>query len=125
MKNLKTIVRSVDPALLWVVLALILLLLTMWLFDGKETDPLIVDVAAVDELTSIYEEHQYTWPPSQPVPQIFVESFPEDLGALQASDKKSLFFRALLPMILNENNIIHAERELLLSALGEAGTKLD
>ncbi len=50
------------------------------------------------------------------VPMVTVKTFPKDLAHLQDVDlKKSLFFRALLPMALQVNAEIEADRERLLA----------
>ena len=51
---------------------------------------------------------------SSGVPPIILRNLPEDLGDISSSHKrKSVFVRALLPMVLLANNEIRAERNLL------------
>lgn len=63
--------------------------------------------------THFRESLGYTWPPGGSVPAVAIDTFPDDLSALPVSLKKSVFFRALLPMVLAENRRIAAARDRL------------
>lgn len=68
---------------------------------------------AVHEL--FQEELDYRWPPTGPVPPVSIKRFPEDLQSLPVRRMKSVFFRALLPMVLSENQRIRVTREQIAS----------
>ncbi len=72
-----------------------------------------VDVASVAEMDQLFNSLDYAWPPvaGKTVPRIAIESLPADLdGVTSITHKKSLFFRALLPIVLAENDYIRQER---------------
>ncbi len=60
------------------------------------------------------------------VPRVVVERLPRDLGALESTDmRKAVFIKALLPLLLLENERILADRERLERVLSAAGTADD
>lgn len=70
-----------------------------------------LEVKSVAELEAAFEKMGYSWPPSE-VPAIGLQTFPLDLADISdAKQRKSLFFRALLPIVLAENGVINARRE--------------
>lgn len=76
-----------------------------------------VSVASVAEMEQLFDAHDYVWPPAsgKTVPRIGIESLPDDLDSVAStSHKKSLFFRALLPIILAENDYVRQERNYAL-----------
>lgn len=88
-----------------------------------------VKVSSAAELDRLFDSLDYTWPPQagKTVPRIAVEAFPADLDRVSDSrHRKSLFFRALLPIVLAENDHIRQERDyalhLLENGVPEAGT---
>ncbi len=79
-----------------------------------------VKVANVAELEQLFDSLDYAWPPAsgKTVPRIAIESLPADLDSVAStSHKKSLFFRALLPIVLAENDYIRQQRTYALYLL--------
>jgi len=79
-----------------------------------------VSVASVAEMEQLFDSMDYAWPPAsgKTVPRIAIEALPDDLDSVAStSDKKSLFFRALLPIILAENDYVRQERTYALYLL--------
>ena len=79
-----------------------------------------VSVANVAEMDQLFESMDYAWPPAsgKTVPRIAIEALPADLDSVAStSHKKSLFFRALLPIILAENDYVRQERTYALHLL--------
>lgn len=85
--------------------------------------PSIVRIPPVpaDELEAIYAGLDYTWPPESSVPAVALAALPRNLGELDVDRRKSLFFRALLPLIMAENQILRETRRRAL-ALFDNGT---
>jgi len=69
-----------------------------------------VTVNSTEALSEALSQQDYEWPPSGPVPAIAIRNFPEGLGDVGVEERKSLFFRTLLPMILAENQQIASQR---------------
>ena len=84
-------------------------------------DPLAISTA--DDLADLYKEHDYTWPPRGMVPRIALKSLPTDLGDQQVSEKKALFFRIILPLVLAENRSIRTQRQFLQDAFANGKLK--
>ncbi len=84
-------------------------------------DPLTISSA--DDLAELYKEHDYTWPPQGTVPRIALKSLPKDLADQQTSEKKALFFRIILPLVLAENRSIRIQRQFLQDAFAKGGLK--
>lgn len=80
-----------------------------------ELRPVRVDQAA--QLQRLFHRHSYHWPPQGTVPPLGVISLPPDLDTLDADQKKSLFFRTLLPLVLAENARLRQRREFIQDAL--------
>jgi len=62
-----------------------------------------------------------------PVPRVFLASLPKDMGEIRETAKrKAIFFRTVLPLVLQANDEIRADRERLwhLQALTKKGQKL-
>ena len=79
-----------------------------------------VKVTSVAEMEQVFESLDYAWPPAsgKTVPRIAIEALPIDLDSVASTThKKSLFFRALLPIVLAENDYIRQERAYALSLL--------
>ncbi|PWG62975.1 glucosaminidase domain-containing protein [Spiribacter halobius] len=81
--------------------------------DGPPLEPLRVDSAA--ELESVFARYGYEWPPDR-VPGLALQRFPPDLDQVPVEQRKSLFLRSLLPLVLAENARIAAERDGLIAA---------
>lgn len=81
-----------------------------------------VSVANVAEMEQLFTSLDYAWPPAsgKTVPRIAIEALPADLDSVAStSHKKSLFFRALLPIVLAENDYVRRERAYALHLLKE------
>lgn len=66
-----------------------------------------------EKLASLFAQHNYTWPPSEQIPALAVVKLPPDLASISIPQKKALFFRALLPLVLAENRVIREQRQWL------------
>lgn len=78
--------------------------------------PLYVRNAA--GLSATFTVYRYDWPPATgKIPALELRHLPAGLGALPVKRKKTLFMRALLPMVLAVNNRIRRERAYILRAL--------
>lgn len=79
--------------------------------------PVAVDDAA--ELERMLADLDYFWPlrRGMSVPRIAVDPLPDDFGGIRDVDrKKSLFFRALLPIVLAEDERVRRQRGFVLAA---------
>ncbi|MBL1260217.1 MAG: glucosaminidase domain-containing protein [Thiotrichaceae bacterium] len=77
-----------------------------------------VNASSAKILDEVFRKLDYHWPLAvdAEVPPIMVDPLPEDLGEVTAVKlKKSLFFRALLPMVLAENAKLNEQRRFLLA----------
>ena len=83
--------------------------------------PEILIIASADEIISIYEEADY-WGELDPnkileVPPMLVvatvKEWREEAAAMTIQDKKELFYRSLLPLVLYANEVIAVERNRL------------
>lgn len=100
----------------------ILLLGVAFLQDKEEaaiTPPFVEEIEAksLDQLERILSEYDYHWPPSGGTPPVALKSLPPGMGELKIDRKKSLFFRAILPLVLAENERIQQQREFVRHAL--------
>lgn len=76
-----------------------------------------INPKTADELAGFFREVSYTLTDvrqGEAVPPIKVERVPDDLGNKEGAERKSLFITALLPVILEVNQRVLAEREQLL-----------
>ncbi|MFQ5585305.1 MAG: glucosaminidase domain-containing protein [Thermodesulfobacteriota bacterium] len=73
-------------------------------------------VSNADYLAEQFTRHNYEWPPSGTgmVPPLEVASLPDDLEAQVVKAKKSIFFRAMLPLVLAENRQIEMKRRWII-----------
>ncbi|MFP4607603.1 MAG: glucosaminidase domain-containing protein [Thiohalospira sp.] len=69
------------------------------------------------ELADHLEEQGYTWPPEGEVPAVAVQTMPTDMAGLDGDERKSLFFRIILPLAVAENRRIEAQRAFIKAAL--------
>lgn len=72
-----------------------------------------LSVESSAELASVFEQLNYSWPlaPGAGVPALALDALPGDLMDVRDVDKrKALFFRALLPVVLVENQRIMTVR---------------
>lgn len=84
-----------------------------------------VDADTTEALAAVFAQHDYQWLPEGAIPPLAVRSFPSDLGEAPIQQKKSVFFRALLPLLLAENRIIRHERAQLLSLFDQPRVEPD
>lgn len=73
-----------------------------------------------EQLTATFKKYRYTWPPAGAVPALGLRRLPAGLQALDPDLKKSLFLRAVLPLVLAANNRIRRERAYVIHALEQA-----
>jgi Bax protein len=76
-----------------------------------------INPKTADELAGLFRDASYTLTDvrqGDPVPPLKVERVPDDLGNKEGAERKSLFITALLPVILEVNQRVLAEREQLL-----------
>ena len=73
---------------------------------------------SAEALKNIFSSEDYDWPPSDVVPPYAVQSLPYGLDTLDKDQKKTVFYRALLPIVLAENSRIWNERVFLLQQFG-------
>lgn len=80
--------------------------------ERQDVVPPLVELRAssAQELDEAFAAVDYEWPPESTVPAVSVRAFPP-LGDLNVDERKSLFFRSLLPLVLAENQIMLATRE--------------
>jgi len=82
-------------------------------FAGEMTPLEPIGAVPARQLESLFAEAGYLWPPQETVPAVAVSRLPHDIGSLDIPRKKALFFRALLPLVMAENERLHAERRWL------------
>lgn len=86
-----------------------------------ETGLITVDVPTAAALERAFNHYGFDWPP-QPgdtVPPIMVDSLPDDLSDVKTDHRKSLFFRALLPIVLAEDRQLLRMRRFLKRAFAK------
>ncbi|MGB9428784.1 MAG: glucosaminidase domain-containing protein [Gammaproteobacteria bacterium] len=69
-------------------------------------------------LENIFSSEDYSWPPQDAVPPYAIQSLPYGLNTLNPDEKKTVFFRALLPIVLAENLRVWNQRVFLLQQFG-------
>ena len=74
---------------------------------------------SAEALKNIFSSEDYTWPPQDSVPPYAIQSLPYGLDTLDKDQKKTVFYRALLPIVLAENGRIWNERVFLLEQFGQ------
>ena len=89
-----------------------------------KTDPvaergLVITPASAQDLASLFDTHNYTLENSarddKKIPPIFISTMPKDLHAIASVDeKKELFIRSILPLVLLSNERISKDRARLL-----------
>lgn len=86
---------------------------------AAENVPLIpIKPPSAEALKNIFSSEDYGWPPSDTVPPYAVQNLPYGLDTLDPDEKKTVFYRALLPIVLAENSRIWNERVFLLQQFG-------
>lgn len=76
-----------------------------------------VKARSSESLADLFSSMDYQWPPQEPLPPAELRTLPHDLDQQAVSMRKSLFFRALAPLIAAENARIFRQRQQLKSAL--------
>ena len=87
-----------------------------------------INPRTADELAGFFRDVAYTLTDvrqGEAVPPIKVERVPDDLGTKDGNERKSLFITALLPVILEVNQRVLAEREQLLYLRDKIGLGAD
>ncbi len=74
---------------------------------------------SAEALENIFSSEDYSWPPQDTVPPYAIENLPYGLATLDKEEKKTVFFRALLPIVLAENLRIWNQRVFLLQQFGQ------
>jgi Bax protein len=82
-------------------------------FVGEAVPLVSVDTVSARDLQSRFDRVGYVWPLNGEVPPLAVTRFPPDLGSLAVANKKTLFFRTLLPLVMAENERIERARSWL------------
>jgi len=85
---------------------------------GVAVDDIIltrVSASNAAHLEAQFTRYNYDWPPSttETVPLLEIAALPDDLNDQVVKVKKSLFFRAMLPLILAENHRIEIKHRWL------------
>ncbi len=122
-------VRSGNPiaALLDAIpLTVLVLAIAMWWLgwpatansDGEVPPLKPISASSTEQLEGIFTQSGYFWP-AREIPAFTLTAFPHDLDTAQPDQRKSLFFRSLLPIILAENQRIEDQRHQLYQALGD------
>ena len=102
-----------------VVVPLLVALLLAWYASAQRPEapqPLVLTPAAsisTSQVDALFARYDYLWPPVTGVPAIAVKRLPPGMGDLPVEQRKSLFFRMLLPLVVVENQRLQAEREWL------------
>jgi Bax protein len=84
-----------------------------------------LEVASAADLEVAFAAMGYSWPPEE-VPAIELQTFPADLADVSdARQRKALFFRALLPIVLAENRVIGKLRQQLIALFDKGVERLN
>ncbi len=71
-----------------------------------------------EQLAEVFQRHDYSLDQTrsgQPVPALQIDRVPGDLGAVKdGNERKAMFIKALLPIVLEVNERLHADRQELL-----------
>ena len=82
------------------------------------TGPIVIDIGAphkAEVLNDFLESHGLSWPlESNTIPGLVVRALPRDMAEIYSSqERKSLFLRTLLPIVLLENHRLDEQRKRL------------
>lgn len=80
---------------------------------------------SAEALRNIFSSQDYAWPPQDAVPPYAIISLPYGLGTLDNNEKKTVFFRAMLPIVVAENQRIRNQRAFLLEQFGRGAVDPD
>ncbi|HET7922416.1 MAG TPA: glucosaminidase domain-containing protein [Gammaproteobacteria bacterium] len=86
---------------------------------------IVIRPSSAEALQNIFTSQDYAWPPQDAVPPYAITSLPYGLGTLDNEAKKTVFFRALLPIVLAENQRILSQRTFLLEQFGRGAINRD
>ncbi len=108
--------RTAALALAVLLLAAAVIVLVLGVY--READ--VERIATVRELAGYYASLDYTLKTpameKAPVPRVYLSAFPKDWGdALEVEQRKSLFFRSVMPLVLAVDESIGEERRCLLA----------
>ncbi len=86
--------------------------------QSTKEGPLIVDIGAPHQanvLSDYFQSHGLDWPLQQStIPAILVRALPRDMAEIVSTkERKSLFIRTLLPLVLLENHYLAEQRSKL------------
>ncbi len=72
-----------------------------------------IQVRKARELAQLFANLNYSWPIDQEssVPAIEITALPLDLSKLETKEKKAIFLRTLLPLVISEQNRIRHQRK--------------
>lgn len=92
------------------------------LLERRGINILAIHTRYAAELDKIFQELGFKWPfdSGEEVPPIEVSALPLDLDRLEVQKKKSIFFRALLPLVAMENRVVREQRKILVKAFSSA-----
>ncbi len=118
------------------ILALVTPLLVAFLLTGfipvqrEEVDERLqlqrITVSSSAELAAVFDDLGYLWPPPSLIPALEVSKLPHDLAQLRdVKQKKTLFFRALLPIVLAENEQVLQLRQHIIKLYTKGVMNLD
>ncbi len=83
---------------------------------AAEPELLVIEFDSIAAMERAFKDHEFDWPPEAPVPPLQVRTLPEGLDDTDPDQRKALFFRSLLPLVLAENARIRRERGRLIDA---------
>lgn len=83
-----------------------------------------ISAESATELEQAFASFGYDWPPGAEVPALSVAAFPP-LGELSVDERKSIFFRTLMPLIVAENQIMLATRQAIADAYDGGAIEAD
>ena len=117
--------RKHSMALMGAGLLILVLMTTAVVATQGENTPDLLDTRAAaqksiaftrtQELAEYFQQLDYQWPPSDfsKVPSVTLDAFPEDFSAATTTqERKSLFLRSLLPIVLLENRRLREQHNL-------------
>ncbi|MGE0080969.1 MAG: glucosaminidase domain-containing protein [Thiohalomonadaceae bacterium] len=87
--------------------------------DARGCNVILQDrpVSSASQLAAELDARGYLWPPEAAVPRLGLASLPADIASLGVAERKSLFFRILLPLAMAENERLARLRTRLEQAL--------
>ena len=94
---------------------------------APDKGPLIINIGAPQQSTVLddyLQTHGLEWPLLQTeIPALLVRALPRDMAEIKSSkEKKSLFIRTLLPIVLLENHHLNEQRQRLIHFFGQSNS---